>query len=359
MKKSGYFGAGDLYYSRIYGGGVYEWKGQMVQDPLGGAGASGCLSPLLVNPITKESFYMKRTDCSDLQAERCCDRILRPPRRSDILWPCDMVELTPEQQARCTLFAELNYTERQISAAERPGNRGLLFPYGGYPPMTGGLRRLTQIRQANWQNPEVRRLAFEIACALDRVNRCGYLYLDLHFSRFFFREDQQVYLDYSNLIYTFRETERTDAEKICAAKPGAYPIEFADPSIVQGIRKTMDEHAQNYSLCAMLFYLLFGQYPYDGRLLTGYVDDSPQTHYVKFRDYHKMPVFIFDPEDRQNALGAFDEEQQVIALWEQCPEMLRKRFMNTLRQDCAERRVNVHVPTPGQWVQCFKELGWA
>ena len=96
-------------------------------------------------------------------------------------------------------------------------------------------------------------------------------------------------------------------------------------------------------MCASIL-LFFGQYCYDGRLLTGYVDDSIQKHYVKFRDYHKMPVFIFDPQDQQNALGAFDEERQVIELWEECPKILQELFIMTLSQSNAERNGKVVNP---------------
>ena len=103
---------------------------------------------------------------------------------------------------------------------------------------------------------------------------------------------------------------------------------------------------------------LIGQYAYDGRLLTGYADDTIQTHYVKFRDYHKMPVFIFDPKDDQNALGAFFEEQQVIDLWNELPDALKTLFIQTLSQGNAERTTSVNNPTPSMWLKTFEELGW-
>lgn len=224
--------------------------------------------------------------------------------------------------------------------------------------MINGIRKLAQISHLSWKNPEIRNMSVQILQAIDSVNKCGYAYEDIHLSRIFFRSDGTVYLNFSNLVYSFEDFISEEATIFCRAEAGEYPIEFAEPAYVRGIQKSFDFNTQNYSLCALLFYLFFGQYCYDGRLLTGYVDDSIQAHYVKFRDYHKMPVFIFDPNDSQNALGAFDEEQQVIELWEECPQMLRELFTMTLSQSNAERCGEVINPPPATWLRCFKQLGW-
>ena len=201
-------------------------------------------------------------------------------------------------------------------------------------------------------------MAVEIARALESLNRSGYLYADIHLSRIYFSDVGSVYLDFSNLIFSFQDSVGRAADTVCRVEQGEYPLEFADPALVRGLAPHVDLHSQNYSLCALFFYLFLGRYPYDGRLLTGYVDDTSQQHYVKFRDYHRMPVFIFDPEDTKNSLGAFWEEQQVIELWEELPGKLQEMFIRTLRQENAERTGPVNNPTPSTWLRCFRELGW-
>ena len=44
----------DLFYSMMYGRGIYQWTGQMIQDPLGGDRGEGRDSPLLANINTGE-----------------------------------------------------------------------------------------------------------------------------------------------------------------------------------------------------------------------------------------------------------------------------------------------------------------
>lgn len=354
MSASKYRDPGKLYYSLIYGGGIYEWNGQRVQDPLGGDRGEGRTSPLLTNLLTGESFFLKRLPESVRGRFRA--RVMVPPRNEHILWPSDMVHLEEEQREACGLFVAQEYTA--APAAEQEGADALLFPYGGYPRMVDGLRKLSQIESPNWKVREVRRMAVEIVRALEGLNRSGYFYADFHLSRLYFADTGTAFLDFSNLVFSLRDCVGREADTACRVEQGAYPLEFADPALVRGLALHADLHSQNYSLCALLFYLFLGRYPYDGRLLTGYVDDTPQQHYVKFRDYHMMPVFIFDPEDTKNSLGAFWEEQQVIELWEELPWELREMFIRTLRQENAERTGLVNNPTPSTWLRCFQELGW-
>lgn len=358
MKSKGYYSQSDLYYSTVYGSGIYEWNGQYVQDPLCGDNGEGHLSPLLTNIITGEQFFVKRFSCNNKMHNCYRKRILTLPVNKHILWPSDMITLSDEQQRDCSLFVAQEYTPTPTPNEERIGSRALLFPYGGYPLVVNGIRKLSQIESPNWKIKEIRQMAVEIVRALESINRSGYFYTDIHLSRVYFNDDGSVYLDFSNLIFSFKDAVGDEAKEVCHLDATEYPIEFADPAVVRGLIPNVDFHSQNYSVCALFFYLFLGQYAYDGRLLTGYADDTIQTHYMKFRDYHKMPVFIFDPKDDQNALGAFFEEQQVIDLWNELPDALKTLFIQTLSQGNAERTTSVNNPTPSMWLKTFEELGW-
>lgn len=358
MGANGYLTTEDLIYSCVYGSGIYRKSGQVVQDPIGGDNSEEYLSPLLKNIITGEEFFMKRLHCSFAVCNRYRERILNPPCRQHILWPSDLIVLDETQANECSLFVAQEYSEEVTPVDQRQGFHALLFPYAGYPKMINGIRRMAKVPQKSWKNAEIRTLAYKILVAIESINRCGYVYEDIHLSRIFFDENDDVYLNFTNLAYTFSDLTANDAKEICSVQEGGYPIEFADPSVVRGTKKILDFQSQNFSICSLLFYLFFDQYPYDGRLLTGYVDDSIQHHYIKFRDYHKMPVFIFDPDDSQNALGAFDEEQQVIDLWEECPLEIREFFIATLKRENAERIKSTDNPTPSMWIKCLTTVGW-
>ena len=366
MGRRKYLNAEDLVYSCIFGNGIYTADGQSVQDPLGVDGEVHGISPLFRNITTGEEFFAKRVNYDgalrrgDLERflERYRNLILNPPSRKHLLCPSDLICLPVEFASLCSLLVAREYSEIVMPTKAVEGNFAVLFPYGGYPGMRNGAHRLKEIKCVSWQNPEIRKMAAQIVSALEDINRSGYIYCDMHLSRFFFTDEGSAYLDFSNLLFPIRDSRRNVEDTGRVAEGGFYPIEFASPAIVQGIRRTFDFQLQNYSLCALLFYLFFGQFSYDGRLLTGYVDDSIQKHYIKFRDYHKMPVFIFDPDDHQNALGAFDEEQQVIDSWNALPEPLSQIFISVLGRENALCQCKYENPTPSMWLRCFRELGW-
>ena len=92
--------------------------------------------------------------------------------------------------------------------------------------------------------------------------------------------------------------------------------------------------------------------------MDGYRDQTEEEHIRKFKDYHRLPVFIFDPEDLSNRLGDFTHEQQIVGLWEACPIEIRRLFTQTLCQANAERLKTGDNPQPGVWIDCFRQLNW-
>lgn len=345
MAQTQYYAPGELYFSAIFGGGIYRRTGEMVPDPLAGGGDAQPTAPLLVSLRTGETFFPKLLGPNS--ARRCREQILSPAPRAHILWPSDLLHLDPAQRADCGLTVAGSRPAPESQPAD-----ALLFPWGDYPAMVPARRMLDRLEAVNWRSPQVRRMAVEIVRGLEELNRGGYCYGDIHPSRIRFLDSGGVFFDYSNLVFSLR------APAVDLPQVEDCPVEFAEPALIQGRIPRADLHTQNYSLCALLFYLFLGRYPYDGRLLTGYLDDTPQQHYVKFRDYHKMPVFIFDPDDTQNSLGAFWEERQVIALWEELPQSLRELFIPTLGRENALRTAPVNNPTPSAWLRAFRELGW-
>ena len=189
----------------------------------------------------------------------------------------------------------------------------------------------------SWKNKKIQQMAIEIARRIQSINESGYLYLDFHLSRLFFSQDGRLYLNFSNLIFPDRNKQQWAEEDFFDMEACSYPVEFAEPAIVQGKQKYFDYSSQNYSMAAMFFYLMFGRYAYEGRLMDGYVDDSERAHYEKFRDYHKMPVFIFEPEDDSNALGLFADEQRIVELWKDAAPALRDLFLRAMCQKTAVR----------------------
>lgn len=365
-----YLNESELFFSVISGSGYYRWTGKMVQDPLGGDGGK-TVCPLFANAKTGERFFARRVSGFGSQAGEkeliflYTSQINRPAPREEILWPSDLIRLEGEPAFSCDALVERRYmVGGESQAKEEAGALALLFPYGDFPALEDGERYLASVGSLDWRNKKVQSLICQIAAAFDRLNRRQYLYLDIHMKRLFFKRDGSLFFDFSNLIFAGNFSGGMPMEDLLgkkgkkAALPGAYPVEFAEPAVVSGKQETLDANSQNYSLAALFFYLMFGRYPYEGKLMDGYSDQNEREHYEKFRDYHKMPVFIFDPLDDSNRLGDFAEEQAVIELWNELPGELRTLFLKTLIQSNATREVKVSNPGPDQWLSCFKRMGW-
>lgn len=355
--KGKYYEDSDILYSAIYGRNFYKCTDRMVQDPLAGDEGRGNVSPLLVNIETNEMFFMKRVNESYEVMEKYIQKIKNPPNREDILWPCDLIKLETADQVECELAVDQVYSYSHERTAKYD-NLVALFPYGGYPVCENGSRYLSHIGELSWKNPKIRNMVMQIATCVKNLNQYGYLYLDFHFSRMFFYENGKIYLNFTNLLFFDSAYKTVENVGYFNEENCTYPIEFAEPAFVQGKQELFDYRSQNYSMTAMFFYLMFGRYAYDGKLMDGYMDDTEREHYEKFRDYHKMPVFIFDPKDDSNALGTFADEQQILDLWEETPGEIKTLFLHTLCQENAERTGKDRTASPEDWLKCFEKLGW-
>ena len=382
MSRSDRFNADAQYASMVYDGAVYERCG-MTGEPYPNVEQAEGRSPLLKNVMTGESMFLRRVnldpdsfdgealnalepedgdpppDMDPKELERAyLRRVLDPPRTDRMLWPVDMLALPPQRRDACTLFVDHAYGAEKTPLARRRGEYAAVLPMPSFSKLEGGSARMRRLRKS-WKNPEVQSLAVQMADLLDRLNQDGYAFHDFHLSRMFFLDKDRLFLDYSNLTCSCHHLIEGADAFLRIPREHNYPVEFADPAVVRGMIPAVDIQSQHYSLCAFLFYLFFGRYPYDGSLLSGYPDNDPYNHDMKFRDYHRMPVFIFDPGNRANALGMFEEDLEVIGLWQECPEILRELFVSTLCQANAERTVPVNNPTPGEWLSKFYQLGWS
>ena len=356
----------------------YETTGEYVPDPI--EGDKWKLGPLLEHTTSKKKCFLRiliSIGDSNYRREisRYISKITLPPKSNLILWPSDLIEISADQMRVLNISAKLpverQYAdpllqgmELQMESKDSEVSCALLFPYIDHPKRKNFSGRLAELNQPNWKNPIIRKIAVNLLKTIDALNCDGYIYGDFHLSSMFVDMKDEVYLDFSNLIFSFGDTFSKNAEIICSPLLNAYPIEFSEPSIVQGRQNVIDYQTQNFSICSFLFYLFFGQYAYDGNLLADYRyigdynDLTSSKHYRKFREYHKNPVFIFDVKDRSNKIGMSDDEKQVVDLWESCPVIIKQLFEKTLRQENAERAIEFSNPTPGVWLEAMKLISW-
>lgn len=396
----------DYYYSLIYGHGIYKWNQESIADPFRDNANGDEFTPVLMNRLTKEKFFLRRIESDNSEVLNYYKQmVLVPPSRKKYFWPCDIIQLNDYQSNICTVFVEQQYTANPVEPRYRKGQYALLFPLLELEHMKNGIKKIAEIKHINskkievvaayevmakkdllydiegwqttiavkqskynaeipsfclnWKNPEVKKMAIEIVKSIRDLNQQGYLYFDMHLSRFFFKENGEVYLDFSQLL-TFNQDKwhSVDLQNDYLTQQ-LFPVEFAEPAIINQVGNNPDYQTQNYSLTALLFYLFFNCYAYDGRTLEGKADNTVSNHYIRFQLYHKIAKFIFDDEDKENKLSAFDYNEAVMQLWREFPGQLKEKFIYTFKQENAMReKVNLYSPTPDDWLNCFHQLGW-
>lgn len=365
MGRLSYYDTKMLCHSLIAGSGVYEAAGSAERLPVGVADENARFVPLR-NIFSGEYYFVKWLSLHGALTESIRVRILNPPDRKLIVWPSDLIRVDEASPVQTNICAANIYDELSLSPSPEETSFGLLFPYREYPPadpLGAVLEQVELSGSRGWQNPRLRRIAVKLTETILELNRCGYYYFDFTPSRILVDINDGVFLDYSPLAIPRWELELSDAalrEENLTMHPSEYPLEFAEPALVQGVCRQADERMQNYSLAAFLFWMLFGSYAYDGRLVEFYPERDAMEHYTKFRQYHKKPVFVFDPDDQSNRLGAMDIEsdQGAMHLWAAAPEKLKKMFLSVLREDNATRASSSRCLTPESWLRLFSELGW-
>lgn len=338
-KSLNYIEESDLYFSQLYGDGIYGWTGDYVPDPTDPSGRRRC--PSFVDVETGDLFYGKRVLLNRYLAQYMRG-IVAAPEIDNVIWPVDLITLHEE-----TEFAE-NYlehmfgltaedSEEMLRDPDYPPNNMLLFPIQDYAIQRTVADELKEARELSWKNPRIRGLLGRLADAFCALNEKGYLCLDIDPRHLYVRGDQRIVFEYSDLVFRNPDSgEELHPNERTLLKPGEYPVEYVPSTLVRGGAAYPAGGHQNYSLTAFFFYLMIGRLPCEGPLLEGLTDNNPDEHEQKFKVYHENPVFIFDPEDDSNHLGAFASDQRVIGLWQELPQPIRKAFLHTLRTRAKE-----------------------
>ncbi len=262
----------------------------------------------------------------------------KPANNRHILWPQDLIQ--------------------SVSGTASAGY-ALLFPWepdAFYAPLT---EVMSSFDALDWQNHDVLELGAKICYALSEINRTGYICGELCPEKLYLNENNRVIFDFSDLIYPMENDALDNALCGDIAAADAWPPPFTRSSLYNGTQPAPDAASQNYSLAALLFYLFFGRYPCEGRLLDGYSSDTKQNRLVKFRAYHAAPYFLFEPnaENNPNRLGNFAAEQDLLRRWDAMPSSLRERFQTVLCHDNAvSAEPPAHDVTPADWLRAFDSI---
>ena len=122
---------------------------------------------------------------------------------------------------------------------------------------------------------------------------------------------------------------------------------YMAPEIVRG-DKLPDKQTDRFSLAVVLFLLLFGNHPLEGRYTVKENDITTEADEKRF--YGTDPVFIFDPKDTRNAPTKLTSAN-AIKLWGLVPDYIRNQFVEAFDHD----RLHGLKPQPleSAWIRVF------
>lgn len=274
-------------------------------------------------------------------------------------WPIDLIEYRDESQmyVQCYVFP--------------------LRPYPKYTPIRELLFQEKTSRRLDWRNEEIKKICRNLLNAFDGLHQNGYFYNDFCIDRIFFEpETKEIFLRFTSGIRFYKQGKEQskfisygeDVNKNSHMQIGEQEpvtvkdisIEFAPPYIYS--KQEYCENIDYYSISSMIFLLMIGRLPYEGKGLNNFGevfdpirDVDPEAHEYYFEHYHQFPKFIFDIEDNSNSLGPMSENDLPKERWAKLPDKIKQMFQETLSYYVQGKG---RLYSPKEWLTELNCLCW-
>ncbi|MCL2071277.1 MAG: hypothetical protein FWH07_03475 [Oscillospiraceae bacterium] len=260
-------------------------------------------------------------------------KLIRRPLRiggkisENYIWPSDIIDLSGNQFKK---------------------NYALLLPFrddlGGYEPMSVALSN-TAMDCRNFDINANTRLAENLIEAWCKFNDSRYLYHEFSFNNMFCNMDNKVMFDFSFSAHEYSELSDGTSVPLNRIHP-----DYTDVYYYQRKSAKMDVISNYFSMAVILFRLLIGLLPYQGRLLEGIHNITKQEHSYWIMKYHQNPYFIFDENENVNRISSTVAYPELYEeRWNRLPPLLKGMFAAVFNSDNALRKVPPVFYTPNDW----------
>lgn len=372
----------DFCFSLFSGGAQYKFYEKLDNTDLKTLIDPGKFCPSITTLNKKYYYWLKRIryiddayTSKDLGVYRHYFYLIEnKPDFDNILWPADIVDISRpilDMEGKA-LTVSRHHDARDDSNKIDVSNYGLIFPYfNDLSEFDLTARNIVDYyknsrgpenERLTYKNPVIRKMIIEIVNALKGLYDSGYIYYDISLPRFIIDNtgpESCIFLDFSNLIYGRNEFEKE--EMFLIEEPKEIEADFAEPFFMDHDEIIIaDEHAFLFSLCSLMFYLMFGRNAYAG---SSQVEDESSLlqHYRIAKERLKNPYFVFDKDEANNInkLGLLASDNALIDLFNEAPAELKEFFIETLSYENATR-TNAYsfAPSLDDWLNCFKAYGW-
>ena len=273
----------------------------------------------------RQLFYTKpfvSNIYKDFDKNQWAKLIKNTVKSSRYLWPADIVEMSPNKYA-------------------------LVLPLrndlGGYESIECMLSNRTYAQQ-DWDYQASVMLAKNLLNAWCKFDDCKYLYHEFSFENMFCNMENRVMFDFSFSTHNYNNLKNG-----ARVMPNKISPDYTDPYYYN--RKSLDNDViSNYfSMSIILFRLLVGVLPYQGRLLEGVHNITKHDHDDWIRWYHQNPIFIFDKNENVNRISSTANPERCEVRWERLPPLIKGMFHTVFTHDNAMRVKKPVFFTPQDW----------
>lgn len=251
------------------------------------------------------------------------------PANKCFFWPVDLVEVTDSNGSTELRFVfPCRYESKRLALSELSKREIFL-----------GI-----------ENNHIKPIILNIINAFDSLYKNEYLYHIWDDNIIFVNEkDYSILLPFSDKISFGLDSKRS-------LLLSEYHTEFIDPYVFK-FEKAYDFYSEMYILSSLIFRLLIGRFPFEGSLMDGITKDTDFEFQQWVQKYTSQPIFIFDKNDKRNALGTFSNEEVFINRWQMLTEEIRSMFLSTFEESNLMRKNNKIVSyLPNEWKNAIDKL---
>jgi ribosomal protein L7/L12 len=285
---------------------------------------------------TEEYFYITPFPDdlnNDVDLNYWVELIRKPVDLKHYIWPVDIITLP--DSAGNAIYA-------------------LVFPIRALPVFENISTLLTNEIQAGWNMQWVQKLIANLLDAWCHFDDSKYAYHEFSVDNMFYqKENFNVMFDFS---FSTHKTENLyDTRPV--SKERITP-DYTDSYYYLDTRNSlMDLASDYYSIAVILFKLMIGILPYQGKVMEHEPNTSELEHKNWLRIYHKNTYFIFDLEDETNHIGGetgFAKDEIFVGRWKELPEHIRNMFHNVFQTANVLRTANNLIfYSPHQWKEAL------
>lgn len=257
--------------------------------------------------------------------------LMHPIKCSDFEWPVDLVQLEVENGIFMYFYVFMGKVKRDFVPI-----RTLFYQ-----------DRMSKV--LDWRNTNIQKICINVLKAISYLHERDYSFNNFDINMIYYNEKT------SGVYFKFHSEIRNRIMYNAPVNIENIALEFLPPYLFG--EKKYSGNIDEYSICSLLFYLMIGRLPYDGKGLSNYgnvfnpfLDVDRAYHLYYLEHYHMFSYFIFDPDNNVNHLSLSSENSLPIERWNALPLKVKHMFNKTFI-GAREKKMSLYCIK--DWLECL------